>query len=508
MEHLDAVLIDSPTTGLKMTKKDVHDYYATPEVQRKLLAYLRGKDLLTVMNREPNKPIVRKYRKVGEPIQAGTPSNLEWYTQRRYTEFHPLVADKTDQVWVDIDPGKGVSADALKPAVKDVVKALEELPEVTSTNITFSGGRGFHVRGQLEGEKSTVEMRKMVQRAISKLTHRSNPYTTRPPEVGQIRLDTSTFHPQGSIRAPYSLNSETGLVAVPLKERELQAFDPATDATPWAVLLKLRRKGKVPEYAPGIPRDRATHPLPEFNQPKTWMMSVQEHNADRAGKHYDLRLVDPWSGRAHSWAVPKARLPEKGDKAFLAVQTPTHSASYALTFGAGAPRDISKGYGKGTVEIKHKVPIEVVSSSPNRVKFRGRVGDEERDFVLFRTKEDKWLLRNVTREKQGSDMSQLFWRGYDDMLQKLGASKKLTSMIKQKRLSTGESQRPLELGDSNLPAGELASVLGMLRVPTRSQGDAATDSIEQRLNQPTSWGPKEEISTDTATGPSPIGLGY
>ncbi|RKY27480.1 MAG: hypothetical protein DRP83_02295 [Planctomycetota bacterium] len=506
VENLDAVVIDSPSTGIKLTKKDVLDYYMTPEVKRRLLRELKGKDLVTVLNREPGVPIVRRYRKAGEPLRARTGDDIAWFAERRYSEFHPTIGKTTDHVWVDIDAGKNVGVEELKPAVRDVQREVAKLPGVKKTDVAFSGGTGFYVRGKLDAERDTDVLERSIKRIMAKLSRRKNPYVVRPPKADEIRLDVSTFHDQGSIRAPYSLNSETGLVSVRVPDNQLKGFDPTTHANPLEVITKLRRKKKRPEFAPGIPGGKAVEKIPTFRQPKSWMLAVQEHKAERAGKHYDLRLVDPWTGHAHSWALPKAKLPASKENV-LAIQTPTHSSDYALGFGAGGPRAIMKGYGKGTVEIKHKEPVQVLAASPDKVKFRRRVNGNEEDFVLFRTKDDSWLLRNTT-EKQGADMDTLFWKGFDETLQKLGATKKIKSLLKQKRLSTSEAQQPLDVGDQGMPASDLAQVLSGVTVPQRTEGDKGEDNVEDRLNRKTVWGPKEEISHEVASGPSPIGLGF
>jgi len=508
VENLDAVVIDSPSTGIKMTKKDVLDYYSTPEVRRRLFRELKDKDLLTVMNREPNTPIVRRYRKKDEPIRIPTGKDIDWYTSRRYTEFHPTIGKTTNQVWVDIDAGKDVGIEELKPAVRAVQREVQKIPGVNKTDVSFSGGTGFYVRGQLDAERDTNKLERTVKRIMSRLARRKNPYTVTPPEKDQIRLDVSTFHDQGSIRAPYSLNSETGLVSVPVRDNELKRFDPATHANPLEVVTRLRTKKKPKEFAPGIPAGKPVEKIPTFRQPKSWMLAVQEHKAERAGKHYDLRLVDPWTGHAHSWALPKAKLPSTRENV-LAIQTPTHTADYALGFGASGPQPIMKGYGKGSVEIKHKEPVQVTAASPDKVKFKRRVGGTEEDYVLFRTKEDAWLLRNVTdMRKTALQKMSAFWEGFDRVLQKLGATREIRSRLKQKRLSTSEAQQPMENADEGMPASELAGLLNTLRVPERQGGNKADDRVEDRLNRPTSWGPKEEISHETATGPSPIGLGF
>jgi hypothetical protein len=108
--------------------------------------------------------------------------------------------------------------------------------------------------------------------------------------------------------------------------------------------LGLEKLGR--EFAPGIPLKRPVERLARIT-PKTlnrWTVAVQDHEAARAGRHYDLRLVDPDAGKAHSWAIPKAALPKPGER-LLAVQTFTHTPEYALHFGEKKPEVIGKGSG-------------------------------------------------------------------------------------------------------------------------------------------------------------------
>lgn len=251
------------------------------------------------------------------------------------------------------------------------------------------------------------------------------------------------------------------------------------------------------EFAPGIPAARKTHALPNV-QNKTWTMSVQEHNAQKAGPHWDLRLVDPRTGYAHSWAVPKRTFPERGGKPLLAVQTPTHASHYALTFGEGKPRKIGKGYGAGSVEIKYKEPIKVLSTGADRIKFQ-RDGGES--YTLFRTKKDKWLLRNST-EKKGSHMTPY-------MLGKLAALGKFGVDAIGKRPTMSESQLPLETEDQNTPIGMLTAALNDLPDPPGGSRTAdGNDSVEDRLNRQTSWSSPFTIPINAAEGPSPVWSGF
>jgi DNA primase len=507
IKNLDAVIVANPHAGVTLTKQDVLDYYDTPEVKRKLLREIRNKDLISVMPRD-GKKIIRRYRRAGEPIKIRNEGDLDWYTQRRYSEFHPTVGKKTNQVWVDLDAGEQVDIDQVKPAVHAVLKEFRKMPGMKKTDVAFSGGSGFYVKGKLKAPKDTAVLQRTLKRLMGKLSRRKNNYTTSPPGEGQVRLDVSTFHDQGSIRAPYSLNTDTGLVSVPVREQDVKRFNPDTDASPLVVITNLRKKRQGKQFAPGIPKSKKVEELPKFKKPKSWILAVQEHKARRAGKHYDLRLVDPWTGHAHSWALPKSKLPKKGERPVLAVQTPTHTSDYALGFGAGATQEITKGYGKGTVRIKYKEPVQILQSAPSKVKFKRRMIDtEDQDYVLFRAKDQSWLLKNTTQEKQGEHMRSIYWKGFDNILEKLGAPQKVKSMIRQKSLSTSESEMPINNNDNGMPAHGLAGLLGQIRVPERTQhGDNASDNVENRLNRPTVWGPREEISNDIATGPSPISM--
>jgi hypothetical protein len=159
---------------------------------------------------------------------------------------------------------------------------------------------------------------------------------------------------------------------------------------------------KAAEYAPGIP-DRHYHaPLPDVKKPLTWKMSLQEHHADRAGHHYDLRLIDPETGHAHSWALPAAHMPEPG-KSVLALQQPTHTSEYALNFGKDKEQAITKGYGKGRVKIKALDEIEVYHSKPEatgtRVRFNIYKSTGPEEYAIVNTGPGKDRLVNKTYHK-------------------------------------------------------------------------------------------------------------
>jgi DNA ligase D-like protein (predicted 3'-phosphoesterase) len=90
------------------------------------------------------------------------------------------------------------------------------------------------------------------------------------------------------------------------------------------------------------PTETATR-IKRFDSPRTVRMVIQEHHAKRAGKHYDIRIH--LDGRAVSFAVPKAKWPEVGER-LLAVRTPDHIEEYSDFEG----RIPDGQMGAGTVE--------------------------------------------------------------------------------------------------------------------------------------------------------------
>lgn len=482
-----------------MNKQDVLDYYGTPHVQTALLRNFYGDSALTLVKHEDGAPFYRR-NLGGEPIKLNNPSQLKRLLDQRTVEFHPSIGKSTNVIWVDIDPGKDVTTHELKPIVKQIDTLLKSIPEVTKTSLAFSGGRGFYVRGHLKDDMDTTKARELLSEKLKPMVARDPKFVMAPPQSSQIRLDISTLHDKGSIRGLYSLNHETGLVSIPLKRHELDAFDASKDAKP---------KKVMGEFAPGIPSSRTTHDLPSLKD-VDWTMSVQHHDAVKAGPHWDLRLVDPDTGHAHSWAVPKAKFPEAGGKPLLAVQTPTHTSDYALSFGEGGPKQIHTGYGRGSVEIKHKEKVNILSSGPDSLRFERVDGKEKERYALVRTNKDKWLMRNVT-PKVAQFLKHAFDQGYYDMLRKLGAEDPAMGGQGDQGQQGGgeqtssESGRPIPDDDQDMPAGQLAEALGNLDETSADNdpvGSVQGNPVDKHLERESEWG--NPFSVGMTAGSSPI----
>lgn len=157
--------------------------------------------------------------------------------------------------------------------------------------------------------------------------------------------------------------------------------------------------------APGLPDKKKTSPFPKISRSSKWELILQAHPAVRAGDHTDVRIVDPATGIAHSWATKKG-WPGPGERVRL-YQQPDHTADYARHFQG----HLAAGYGrtkpgsKGVQKALHEA-IEVLRADDKVVRFNLGTGEALQKFVLVRLKTREgekpkshptWTLINVTK---------------------------------------------------------------------------------------------------------------
>ena len=378
------VLIDSPFGNL--TKQDVHDYYDRPGVRRRILDAIRetgARETILRQSFSPENVVLRRKDHKGNLIHMrGAKSYNDW-NQQRMTEIHPTFGKTTNTLLADIDPGKEVGWIKTKTIAETVAKTMSSDKGVKEVKIQFSGDDGFYVKGILKKKMDINAARNKVKDLMQGIAMRPD-ITLAKAKVDQIRIDTTPIKIRGSIKAPYSLSAQTGLVAAPIALKDLlkiQKSDFHIDRIKVAA-EKIAKK----EFAPGIPAAKKIDPIPSI-QNKAWTLSIQQHDAQKAGKHYDVRLVDPKTEKAHSFAVPKARLPGKKDRMLLAIQQPTHTANYALNFEGKIPTGT---YGAGAVKIKLQEPIDIIKANADKIHFERSNG---RGYVLFRTQGNNWGFR-------------------------------------------------------------------------------------------------------------------
>ncbi len=137
----------------------------------------------------------------------------------------------------------------------------------------------------------------------------------------------------------------------------------------------------IKQAALGIPDRKARSKIPVVTDGQ-WEYGVHEHHAHRAGKHYDLRLGDPETKKAHSWAL--RYLPKPGEKR-LAVRQPDHTMKY-MDFEGNIP----SGYGAGDVKLHARGKAKIHSSAPDKINFT----NDGVKYTLIKTKDNNWLILN------------------------------------------------------------------------------------------------------------------
>lgn len=152
---------------------------------------------------------------------------------------------------------------------------------------------------------------------------------------------------------------------------------------------------KLAAKAKGIPDRSEFGKHTKLKPGQTADFVIQEHAAQRAGKHYDLRLGTPGTD-LYSWAMRKG-LPQPGGKPVLAVRQPLHDYNYKDFEG-----NIPEGYGAGEVRKASENAVVLQKVSPRSITFT--VGDQRggQRYAMVDTGDGKWLMRNVT--PMGSDL--------------------------------------------------------------------------------------------------------
>lgn len=160
--------------------------------------------------------VLRKNPKTGQPFKLSTSEDVIALNNGRYVEFHRMVGHSTDRLWVDLDPKPDYPWESVVACAKSCADMMAGLTGADNVSVNFSGARGFHIYGQLGKPMDVDSARQVVEETLERDVVPNFPKTS----VGQtstpdsMRLDVSTLHNTGSLRAEWSLNSRTGLVCM------------------------------------------------------------------------------------------------------------------------------------------------------------------------------------------------------------------------------------------------------------------------------------------------------
>ena len=131
--------------------------------------------------------------------------------------------------------------------------------------------------------------------------------------------------------------------------------------------------------------------MPILHPDREVLLTRQRHEADRAGLHFDYRIVV--GDKAYSWATKKD-LPEPG-KSIILWEQPVHTAEYALRKRIVIPKG---QYGSGLTTLEFAQRAKVINPSEAGDKFSLHLRDGTR--LLFRKlpvsqNDDAWLFKNL-----------------------------------------------------------------------------------------------------------------
>ncbi len=214
--------------GKRLTRKQILDYYKRNE--KKIWRYLEGQTVMVIIAVKRNE-FVRRRHLVGDRFIKLTklkgiedPSSFEYWIHRRVVEFHPTLMSKTTPIlWLDLDMHTTRGAQARKKLLSKMRRALPRLKSVFKEMdvrrvYVYSSGTdgGFHLEGDLEKPKNVDVLRRRFTKRLAEVFAGDDTFTTGLAKSGQIRLDTTTLHRLGSLRAPYSM-TVMGMPKKPIK---------------------------------------------------------------------------------------------------------------------------------------------------------------------------------------------------------------------------------------------------------------------------------------------------
>ena len=121
--------------------------------------------------------------------------------------------------------------------------------------------------------------------------------------------------------------------------------------------------------------------------------SIQDHHQKKSNaSHLDLRILNPKETTLWSWAFPKHKFPEFGQRV-LAIRTPNHRVSYMYFDGNLENGDTVSVFDRG------KCKIMLLTQNLIVVNFNGNKIKGIYNFVKLVKSEDAWL---VSRSKNSN----------------------------------------------------------------------------------------------------------
>jgi len=250
----ETILIDSEEpVHVSLSKADVFNYYSTPRIRKEITAQLKNNRTIIYQTFIKNRSTLKRHadgnwiKIANDNKDAYDDSDYQYWIERRTTEFHIVLPTKTTNIgWIDIDPQPNFGWDNIKETARRCLRVMSRVEGCSAYSLKYSGGRGIHVLGRFTKGINVDKLRQELRNELDKeFISDDNITTSIARGKDQCRVDVTTLKKNGSIRAAYSLNSNTGLVSLPI--RNLRTFKPS-DATIHKVVGELR---DYPHYKEG-----------------------------------------------------------------------------------------------------------------------------------------------------------------------------------------------------------------------------------------------------------------
>jgi DNA ligase D-like protein (predicted 3'-phosphoesterase) len=154
-------------------------------------------------------------------------------------------------------------------------------------------------------------------------------------------------------------------------------------------IISKRAKDKLKEYKKKREFDKTPEPEGKVSKRDKKRFVIHNHHATK--HHWDLRLEH--DGVLQSWALPKHKLPSKGERQ-LAVKTEAHPISYIKFEG-----EIPEGsYGSGKSMIHDSGKYELIKWERDTIKFILEGNKEKGAYTLHNTDGKNWMIMRMKKE--------------------------------------------------------------------------------------------------------------
>jgi len=401
-DHPDDIVISSKerlTGGPNINEIDVWSYYNG--IKKDIIKRLKDHNLFIVIKSD-SKPIYIRhpYDKKTEFIRINNIDDFDEYHSGRTVEYHITMPSRCPYYIVDFDGIPGDKFEKTKKVAGEVADRMKENTDVKKVEIRYTGKRGFHILGWLKKPINIDIARNNLKEWLrEKFGDHKDVIIAETAKDGKGALGVAPMKLNGGHVAKHSMRI-TGLCCVEVDRGSLNKFNRES-----ARFEKIYKKITGKEYEPVEEKNkkRAASVINAFLKVSGYdreklkkgykgTFVIQEHDADKAGKHWDVRISFPVDSISkalkdynnkndvdkgkdkkgevyRSFVDRKMEIPTKDNKVYL-VETEDHPLSYGKFEGT-----IPEGsYGAGKVKIYDHGPYELLESDGDKthvIDFKG-----------------------------------------------------------------------------------------------------------------------------------------